>query len=178
MSGARKMISWCANCYSKLDRLKMFTGPTVIAGAFFCFCSNCRSEKFQRCCRCKIVSYCSKECQKEHWIYSHKATCRTLAGERIDGLELLTKMFRSEERFTRRMVLVIPSDSDLILSLTTSLSVGLKIFWKGFFPIEESPEQPLSLQLRVPDFKMPPTSGGWIGEYLDYIIYLMARLRG
>ncbi|KAI8054936.1 uncharacterized protein B0P05DRAFT_498991 [Gilbertella persicaria] len=31
---------------------------------------------FKRCGRCQRVSYCSRECQKEHWKTGHKAVCK------------------------------------------------------------------------------------------------------
>ena len=41
-------------------------------------CSNCLLKKIQlnRCAKCKIVFYCSRECQKNHWS-SHKKVCRS-----------------------------------------------------------------------------------------------------
>ncbi|CEP17147.1 hypothetical protein [Parasitella parasitica] len=40
---------------------------------------NKKEEKpgsFKRCGRCQRVSYCSRECQKDHWKHGHKAVCR------------------------------------------------------------------------------------------------------
>ena len=34
--------------------------------------------------RCKMLQYCSKECQKEHWILVHKSQCKKLA-EKSEG---------------------------------------------------------------------------------------------
>ena len=33
-------------------------------------------ETFNHCSRCKVVSYCSKACQKQHWRGGHKDTCQ------------------------------------------------------------------------------------------------------
>jgi len=52
---------------------------------FLCNCSRCTKEQKCKCCnvqqenllccsRCKIATYCSKECQKKNWS-SHKSTC-------------------------------------------------------------------------------------------------------
>merc|ERR1712167_509214 len=43
-------------------------------------CQNCRKEElkpraFQKCARCKLVMYCSRECQKADWS-SHKQNCK------------------------------------------------------------------------------------------------------
>lgn len=39
-------------------------------------CSNCESSShdLKKCAGCHLVSYCSRECQKEHW-KGHKAEC-------------------------------------------------------------------------------------------------------
>jgi hypothetical protein len=46
-------------------------------------CARCgeeanKSNKFQRCGKCRRAQYCSKSCQTEHWV-SHKQVCSTLA---------------------------------------------------------------------------------------------------
>ena len=35
----------------------------------------------KRCSGCKVLSYCSKPCQMEHWHYSHKKICKILSGK-------------------------------------------------------------------------------------------------
>ena len=38
-------------------------------------CNYCHwDEKCNRCSKCKIVSYCSKNCQRTHWSY-HRDFC-------------------------------------------------------------------------------------------------------
>ena len=43
-------------------------------------CSSCSllgpPERFQRCSRCKVQVYCSRECQQDHWKRGHKKSCR------------------------------------------------------------------------------------------------------
>ncbi|KAI8147599.1 hypothetical protein BJV82DRAFT_642958 [Fennellomyces sp. T-0311] len=41
------------------------------------FCTNTEQKEgdFKKCGRCQRVSYCSRECQKEHWKAGHKAVC-------------------------------------------------------------------------------------------------------
>ena len=54
------------------------------------FCANCRifeweqvkPESLQKCGRCKLLQYCSTQCQAEHWALVHKAQCKKLAWAR------------------------------------------------------------------------------------------------
>ena len=40
-------------------------------------CAKCGiiTPNLRACSRCKVVSYCSKECQAAHWKLGHKAAC-------------------------------------------------------------------------------------------------------
>jgi hypothetical protein len=38
-------------------------------------CSKCAKPAAKRCSRCKIVKYCSRECQSDHWKSPHKQSC-------------------------------------------------------------------------------------------------------
>lgn len=50
-------------------------------------CANCivfqweqpAVGNLQKCSRCKVLQYCSKDCQKEHWMLVHKEQCKQLA---------------------------------------------------------------------------------------------------
>merc|ERR1712185_762623 len=51
-------------------------------------CGNCGSipeeeVAFNHCSRCKVVVYCSRACQVQHWKNGHKDTCQA-ASERED----------------------------------------------------------------------------------------------
>jgi hypothetical protein len=46
-------------------------------------CCNCKKEpearqKFKTCNGCKLLKYCSIECQKNHWKAGHKQKCREI----------------------------------------------------------------------------------------------------
>ena len=58
------------------------------------FCVNCDNygwdqpsdkSKIKRCSNCKVMSYCSPECQKEHWKKVHKDHCKYLSGKRVQS---------------------------------------------------------------------------------------------
>ena len=55
-------------------------------------CANCVSQlkwfgtekpkhNFKRCSACQLVSYCSRKCQKEHWLKGHNRMCSKLCWE-------------------------------------------------------------------------------------------------
>ena len=54
-------------------------------------CGQCgireeEGQTFNHCSRCKVVTYCSKACQKQHWRGGHKDTCQA-ASEREDTVK-------------------------------------------------------------------------------------------
>jgi hypothetical protein len=49
-------------------------------------CSTCKKTKereedppLDTCSRCRLACYCSKKCQREHWV-SHKEICKMIKG--------------------------------------------------------------------------------------------------
>ena len=49
------------------------------------WCNNCGSyNPKKRCSRCRCMLYCSKVCQKEHWIRNHKDDCGKMLKIRND----------------------------------------------------------------------------------------------
>jgi len=55
-------------------------------------CVNCKvygwkqpadTSDLKRCSQCKVVWYCSEQCQKEHWHKTHKNHCKYLAGKKV-----------------------------------------------------------------------------------------------
>ena len=86
------------------------------------FCPNCEvfgwvqlePEKLKQCSKCKVVQYCSKSCQREHWRLVHKHQCEELAsvGERgkpisdfklLDGSDPLQDLVTQAEKILQRM---------------------------------------------------------------------------
>ena len=56
-------------------------------------CANCLIFKWaqladlgtlRRCSSCKVLLYCDKECQKEHWTLVHRHHCKALAKAKAD----------------------------------------------------------------------------------------------
>lgn len=41
-------------------------------------CAHCRCETNKKCSGCKVILYCSKECQREHWKKYHKHECLSM----------------------------------------------------------------------------------------------------
>ncbi|KAI0832698.1 hypothetical protein BC628DRAFT_1310298 [Trametes gibbosa] len=47
---------------------------------FTCFYCQKKTEDVKRCSRCRLVTYCSKECQTISWKVTHKKSCRPHPG--------------------------------------------------------------------------------------------------
>ena len=73
------LLDHCANCISKLRSL--FCEKKLPVDAYPCSCAACRKLELRRCSGCKMVRYCSRECQQEHWHTSHKDFCKILSGK-------------------------------------------------------------------------------------------------
>jgi len=62
--GSKLLFKGCVNCY------------------FYNWKQEDRSS-LQWCAKCKLVFYCSKECQQEHWFNVHKFQCKYLAKVKV-----------------------------------------------------------------------------------------------
>ena len=53
-------------------------------------CANCGSsptaggDELRLCSRCRVVSYCSQECQRSHWKKKHKKVCFLIDSEKLE----------------------------------------------------------------------------------------------
>jgi len=62
-------------------------------------CANCVSkdqdtrfpDELKRCSACHVLSYCTENCQREHWLRSHSKICKALCGKKNHGKALHKK---------------------------------------------------------------------------------------
>lgn len=53
----------------------------IACGNSTCDKKPAKGEKFKKCSKCKIIHYCSVECQKAHWS-THKHCCHTIGSSK------------------------------------------------------------------------------------------------
>lgn len=63
----------------------MYSGSNIDALSEGFKCANCFKSATQRCSRCKIVWYCCRECQVEHYKKEHKHACKAMAAKIADN---------------------------------------------------------------------------------------------
>ena len=62
-------------------------------------CHNCESKQreyfdtssLKRCSKCKLMTYCNKDCQLEHWYRHHKSVCKLISGKKADKVKVHPK---------------------------------------------------------------------------------------
>lgn len=61
----------------KIKQFELYNQKRKEGGNITSGCTNCGKEgnSLQKCGSCKVVLYCSRECQIEHWKNGHKETC-------------------------------------------------------------------------------------------------------
>uniref|UniRef100_A0A7S3JX55 peptidylprolyl isomerase n=1 Tax=Aureoumbra lagunensis TaxID=44058 RepID=A0A7S3JX55_9STRA len=65
--------------------------PTLLSNEACVACRSSRvKKKVKPCSRCRAVKYCSRECQKSHFVKHHKVVCQLLA-QVVNSTELTTK---------------------------------------------------------------------------------------
>ena len=68
---------------------------------------QCEEVTLQQCSRCKVITYCDKQCQKEHWHLVHKQHCKKLAEAKAEeerntpGLQTSTVSVYSHHPFSK-----------------------------------------------------------------------------
>ncbi|KAJ8612342.1 hypothetical protein CTAYLR_008367 [Chrysophaeum taylorii] len=68
-----KLAVRSANDHAKFNSPKYLVEPGTA-------CVVCRATTdIKPCSRCRVVSYCGRDCQRNHWLTSHKAFCPVLA---------------------------------------------------------------------------------------------------
>ena len=72
----------CANCLSKMTVTPCPYREMALPCPKSKPCTCLMYTELKRCNQCKVVSYCNRDCQVEHWHYSHKKMCKVLSGRR------------------------------------------------------------------------------------------------
>ena len=68
----------CANCFGKMKVEGCPLKESKLTAEHY---KEDLSIEVKRCSGCKVLSYCSKPCQTEHWHYTHKKICKILSGK-------------------------------------------------------------------------------------------------
>ena len=68
----------CANCFGKMKVEGCPLKESKLTAAHY---EEDLLIELKRCSGCKVLSYCSKSCQMEHWHYGHKKICKVLSGK-------------------------------------------------------------------------------------------------
>jgi len=81
--------------------------PNIPLNIVRCVCGrkSCPDgSKLKLCRKCKVATYCSKECQNKDWISTHRNQCPSLVENKQDHI-------RSEARLARKLVREFPVES-------------------------------------------------------------------
>ena len=68
--------------FEKLRLMRASTQINLCANCFVFHWKEVKPDSLQKCGRCKVLQYCSKECQEEHWDMVHKEHCGKMARAR------------------------------------------------------------------------------------------------
>lgn len=86
---------------TRCPRRRTRRAPSVTAGAV---AGNCyalegseSAPKLSACSRCRLVAYCSRNCQRDHWKTNHKQYCISKAADRAPQLQKPPEAFKGAE---------------------------------------------------------------------------------
>ena len=105
-------------------KIDVFAGPE---------CANCNATKSQtgqpvsqKCNRCKLLAYCSRECQAQHWKSGgHKKWCLTPEERSIQKSALTEEEVREEKSEVNGNAASCPVCLEPIVSTKTDLNITL-----------------------------------------------------
>ncbi|KDR77743.1 hypothetical protein GALMADRAFT_245853 [Galerina marginata CBS 339.88] len=130
------------------------TPPLVGTICYVCHRTGEEGREFQRCARCKSVSYCSRECQKKDWP-AHKPLCSVVDVQRNFMLKWVPRL-DADPKFSECLQM------DLVESFFNSFSENPRKMWIilvnfGIYPVShedfkalDSKDIPMSTLLDKP----------------------------
>ena len=86
----------CKKLKKSHDELQSMNRNALIHMGHLCSLPECQKKGetvengLQRCARCKVTSYCSKDCQVKHWKSGHSVDCKKTVAE-LEGADHLLK---------------------------------------------------------------------------------------
>ncbi|XP_066921074.1 uncharacterized protein [Clytia hemisphaerica] len=126
-------------------------------------CSNCsKGDAENRCSRCTAVKYCSKECQKDHWV-KHKTHC--------NEIKRRTKILAKEAETLRQFYEL----EDLLPGSLFKVAIG--IFWRLVEPRNYCKER-LGLALKLRSCGMKNNSKLALELSVEHMLDLIWLCRG
>ena len=75
-------VSVPPDTFEELREMRATVLSNKCANCLVCDWEQVKPESLQKCGRCKVLQYCSKDCQAEHWALVHKVHCQKMAWAR------------------------------------------------------------------------------------------------
>ena len=119
------------------ELLDMVSSILNLNGSYCCRCNKQLSKtEVKQCNGCHRMSYCSRACQKEDWLYGHKQACcssptmgqfrgRYIPKTTPENERTATKMKELETNLNMVQLKLLVDNSDTILSQARSLNIPL-----------------------------------------------------
>ena len=93
------------------------TAPNGAAEEDIVHCPCCGKQANLLCTRCRVQKYCSRDCQKTHWLAQHKKECQS-----IDGRTILVDLL--EEENNQEAPANIPLEKKFVLKVQVALGTN------------------------------------------------------